>query len=510
MSTYAKLKGGGMGDPSKTSIQFAVFGFAFGLLFPLAGTLLHALGHDGGLTFSNIILSQQGSELLWIIDTAPFWLGLFAYWSGRRQGRLNEYAQHLEEMVEIRISQADQLNRRLEQEVAQLTQTQHRLRAAKSAAEVANQVKDEFIANISHELRTPMNAIVGLSKVVLEAGIGAEEKDMMEIVVESSNNLLFLINNILDFSDIKQEAFDVEEAEFHLDEELAYIASSFQNRFEQKGIHLLTNISPAIPHTIWGAHLCIRQILINLIGNALNFTEAGNASINVDLLEGEESKFTLLFSISDTGLGIQEEHKQLIYESFQQVDGSSTRKVGGLGLGLTLTKSLVELQGGEISFVSHPGDGTTFYFSVPCQEVQGKENHWKTDSLPELQGCRLLFVEDNHTNQKLMQKILQGSSMDLTIANHGAEAIELLKTENYDLVLMDVNMPVMDGLEASRRIRANQDGVQNPNIPIFAVTAMTKPEDRDQCMAAGMNEFIEKPLRKSLLLQRIGQYLQSS
>ncbi len=390
----------------------------------------------------------------------------------------------------------------LEQRIRQRTE---QMEEAMLRAQAANEAKSEFLANMSHELRTPMAGILGMIDVTLESDLPAEHRDQLETAQRCAYSLLALLNDILDLSKIESGRIGLERIPFDVRVVLQDCVKSFQTKAEQNQDDIVCNVSPAVPDEVIGDPLRVRQIFANLLSNAVKFTENGFIRITLDSAHGNKDDVLIRFVISDTGIGIPEHKLPLIFEKFTQVDGSVSRKFGGTGLGLAITRKLVELHDGEIHVESEPGKGSTFTVDLRCalpfraapEESRGGDARGA--------GVRILVVEDNQVNQKVVTAVLRKRGFAIELVNNGAEALEALeRLGSVDLVIMDVQMPVMDGLEATRRIRENPKW---KDLPILAMTAHAMSGDREKCLDAGMTGYISKPVHPSNLLALIDQFI---
>jgi len=430
---------------------------------------------------------------------------------------------------------------------------------ARQRAEQSEKFKEQFLANMSHEIRTPMNAVMGMTNLVLDSPLNEKQRFYLEGVRKSSETLLRIINDILDLSKIEAGKMEMENIDFSLPEVLDQVKQTLQHKAEEKGLQLIVDIDHQVPEVLMGDPVRLNQILMNLAGNAIKFTERGSVTISVggqqsavssrqsavsgwqpevgsrqQAIDSQQlpvaiqqpevgsqqatddgprsaagSPVPLKFSVTDTGIGIPEDKLQTVFESFSQAKASDTRRFGGTGLGLTISKQLVELMDGKISVESREGSGTTFSFEITCQpgSVSRLNESKSADQIDAsvLDGLKILLADDNEYNRIVTSDTLRSrSKVEITEATNGREAVDLLSQQDFDLVLMDVQMPIMDGYEATRYIRENFSSPKN-DLPIIALTASVIRSDLDKCRAAGMNDYIPKPFKTSQLISVIAK-----
>src|SRR5665647_634805 len=380
---------------------------------------------------------------------------------------------------------------------------------AKQIAEDAKRLQEQFLANMSHEIRTPMNGIQGMTDLLLETKLSDEQNDFAKTIKRSTDNLVVIINDILDFSKIKAGKLTIEKIDFKLNEVVENIKAIFKHRANEKGLILRLHVEQDVPNTLNGDPYRLNQILVNLVGNAIKFTHTGGIDINISIQKKSDAEIVLHFTIADTGIGIETDKINEIFESFTQASVETSRKYGGSGLGLAITKQLLEIQHGNISVESKINIGTTFHFSIPYNYSKtNNQLFFRSKDLKNyhefLEGKKFLVAEDNEVNQKVIRRVLQKAGGVVDIANNGLEAIGYLKkSKDYDIIIMDLQMPEMDGYAATKYIR----NVLNLSIPIMAMTASALKGEKAKCIEIGMNDYLTKPFDFSFLYERISLLL---
>jgi len=441
---------------------------------------------------------------------------------GGNKYRINSSRLQILELLLSTYALAVDKNRELQRTIRQLRQTQQELLEAKDAAELANRYKSEFLANISHEIRTPLNAIVGIADtILLSSNITEEQERSLEILKSSAFLLLALLNQLLDLSKVEAGRMELDNTEFDPTVLMGDVEALLKGCAMSKGLEFTVDIDASLPKVVFGDYKKIRQILINLISNAIKFTEMGFVRVNLTVSDLKDDEVTLIFSVSDSGIGIESSKRAHIFEPFVQAIGSTTRRYGGTGLGLSICRGFAELMNGQLWVDSEVGKGSVFYFKVPLKTPQetkplaetsiteARSGQVITGPSADTQGLTILVVDDNDLNLLIAQRMLIKKGHRVITAKNGREALEKLKDHKYDLLFMDVNMPDMDGLETTRMIRHYERDAGIGHTPVIAMTAYTQDEDRQRCLASGMDGYLSKPIDIKAIEQILARFARS-
>lgn len=408
-------------------------------------------------------------------------------------------------------NESEDLNEELATEIEQRKKVEKELQKSKEMAETASRAKSDFLANMSHEIRTPMNGVLGTLQLLQQSGLNHSQEEYVSIAYNSGEALLTLLNDILDFSKIEAGKLELESIPFDLKTLIKELTVLLEKKAQERDVELNMEVDAELPLYIKGDSVRIRQILVNLMTNAIKFTEKGKVTVNAKVLEHKAQSVRLRLEVVDTGIGIGEEEQRKLFNSFTQADGSTTRKYGGTGLGLTIVRQLVTIMRGRLGVVSEPGQGACFWveigFEITEEEVSQKVQKTVSVNDVELKGYALL-VEDNPVNQIVASKMLEKLGLTYEVVNNGEEAINKLKQPHeFDIVLMDCQMPVMDGYDATEAWREYESETELKRLPVIAMTANAMEGDKEKCLAAGMDDYVAKPVKLQALKEALARWL---
>jgi len=411
------------------------------------------------------------------------------------------YRTQLEDKVEARTRELKKANERLNEEILERRKANHVAEKAKKRAEEADRLKSSFLANMSHEIRTPMNGIIGMADILRTTELSPQQEEYLDIIESSGKTLLAIINDILDLTKIESNQMTLEMVSFNLRDEIRNIIKLLEKKASDKGLELGVEVEESVPELVNGDPVRTKQILLNLLSNGVKFTEQGHVKLMASTLKDTNKVSKILFKVEDTGMGISRDSISKLFNEFSQSDTSITRKFGGTGLGLAISKKLTRMMGGEIGVESEPGKGSTFWFTIEFMKENVEEpiDIIKTQKMEPGINLRILLVEDNLINQKVALFNLKQLGHTADLAENGKIAFEKFKTNSYDVILMDIMMPEMDGLEATKHIREweeKNDIKPHEKIHIIAMTANALKGDKEKYLKNGMDDYISKPFQQ--------------
>lgn len=423
--------------------------------------------------------------------------------------RLTEIGQRQSIEIFLRSQEIQKRTEELEAANVELERLNSELQTARDQAVEASNLKSAFVANISHELRTPLAGVIGLNELLLSSSMAEDQRELAESIHDAATSLLVIVNDILDLSKIESGKAELESLPINVSSVIEDITAFLLPAAQRRNLRLISTFDRSIPQFLMGDPTRLRQVLLNLISNSIKFTNSGEVNIKAYIDSQDGDSVTVGFSITDTGIGIAPEERRFLFQPFSQVDSSNTRKYGGTGLGLSICKRFVSLMGGEIGVESEKGKGSTFWFKIPFARAissvatTGKRPKVVVEPIPG--NRRVLVVEDNNFIQLLVVKQLNNISVQTVTAKNGQEAVEAVRHENFDLILMDCQMPVMDGFDATHAIREMESGTDKHHI-IIAMTASAMVGDQEKCLALGMDDYLSKPFSIEQLRAKLAQW----
>lgn len=480
----------------QNTLNYMLMGIGFGFIFPVVATILDISVKDLDFSIRSVIQVQSMDPLHWIIDTAPLFLGILAAIAGFRKDQTDSLNKHLESMVEERTKRLEKKNELLKSEIVQRQKTEEELVKARDEAEAAAKAKTQFLSTMSHEIRTPLNAVIGMSGLLMDTGLENEQKDFAQTINKSGENLLGLINNVLDYAKIESGKMDLEEEEFSIAHVIEDVLDMISATSIGRKIELVYDIQKEVPDYVIGDTTRLKQVLVNLVRNAIKFTEEGEVVISIKYQQEHNGEVELLFEVKDTGIGIPEDKVSDLFTTFMQVDASTTRKYGGTGLGLAICKRLVELMNGEIWVDSVEGEGSSFKFTMKA---------WISDKklelvIPEnLEGKSVFILDDNDTNLYILKAQCEKAGMQVKEYSDPLDVInDIDQLSQFDMGILDMHMPGKNGLEVAEEIRKKYSKVELPLVLLSSIMDLSGAEQREK-----FNLYLTKPIKQTLLLHNL-------
>jgi signal transduction histidine kinase len=434
----------------------------------------------------------------------------YAIANAKHRREMHELNAALEKRVKSRTLILEETLDKLEESKKELIKEKNKAEHAARIAEEAAMAKTQFLSNMSHEIRTPMNAIIGFTKVLLETSLNEKQREYLNTIKVSGDILIVLINDILDLAKVESGKMTFDHSPFHLKTSVTEVLQLFETKIDGQNLKLVTKFDSAIPEIVVGDSIRLNQIILNLVGNAVKFTPSGQINVNVKLLKEDEKKVLIRFEVKDTGIGIPETEQKNIFEKFQQAKGLGAKLHGGTGLGLAIVKQLIELQGGIITVRSKVNEGSVFSFQLSFDRTKEKMQSKPKAAVKNISRpvgtligkVKILVVEDIRPNQLLIKTLLEKINCEIDMADNGKTAVEMVQKKKYDIILMDLQMPIMDGFEATEYIRKEL----HQKVPIVALTADVTTVDLKKCKAFGMDDYLTKPIDENLLYSIIAKY----
>ena len=476
---------------STYAVRYLVMGALFGLAFPVFASLFLLMYEQLPFSWASVLALHASRPLLLVIDTAPVFLGLFASVAGMKQDTVQEYTESLQAA-----------NRKLAQEITQKEALAQRFEQEKLRAEEAAEAKSQFLSIMSHEIRMPIDAVIGMSQCLLEDHPRPAQVEDMKTLKCTAEGVRVLVSDMLDFSKIETATIRLEQTPFNLRQLVTNLQRSLAPQVQKKGILLETHFDEAVPATLLGDPVRIGQIILTLISNAIKYTEEGRVSVSLSLQETVEDQATIRCAVLDSGSGLSAAQRERSVNGFSSATSSHSPQQGGSELGLVITRKLLECYHSRLMVKSAVGGGATFSFLltlpvVSAAPVEEEKTH-------PLKNAAILLVEDNAVNVLIARKLLEPWSVKLDVATNGQLAVDQVQNNDYDLVLMDLQMPIMDGYQAAQRIRQLPDP-RKQAVPIIALTASVMAEERERALAVGMNDYLTKPIDIHRLGEKMAQ-----